>query len=664
MNRCPKIIAILVLAVVSASLGARLAQAAEPLGHNLHVVLEPGEGKVEVKDKITVTGRDSVTLAIEPWMRIKDLRIDGKVVRYGVPSTSVKLTLPSTGRHRIDVAATGVIPKDAAGRAPGSDPVGGKDGLYLPGWVKWFAMSADAAATYELTIETPAAYRAVATGKLQSEELGKDKNTAVFVSQSMLEPPSVFAGPYAVAERKSGDLRIRTYFHEAVAGHAESYLEAAERYIKSYAEQIGAYPYADFHIISAPLPVGLGFPNLTYVGRRIIPLPFMRGRSLAHEVLHNWWGNGVYIDYESGNWAEGLTTYMADYALAEEKGPGDALDMRLGWLRDFAALPEDRDVPVTAFRSKRHDASQVVGYGKVAFIFHMLKGQVGPKQFDAAMKRFWTDNKFSKASWSDIRAAFEEVTETDLGWFFKQWTERAGAPRVSLESAKVSNDAEGYAVDLALAQTAPAYTLSVPVEIVTEAGAKRFDIRLDGESRAEQLKLDAKPVSLRVDPDHALFRHLLEGEAPPILRDVLLDRGARTYILQQDEASRETARKLAVRMLGAQPQVLDAADGAPAETPVLVFGSPDQIDDFISRLQLPPRPAKVAGQGSGRAWVAQRNGGKAVLFVEADGPDALQAMTRPLPHYRSRSFVTFDGSRAIDKGVWPSEGGPLAKAFD
>ena len=157
---------------------------------------------------------------------------------------------------------------------------------------------------------------------------------------------------------------------------------------------------------------------------------------------------------------------------------------------------------------------------------------------------------------------------------------------------------------------------------------------------------------------------LLEGEAPPILRDVLLDRSARTYILHQDEASRETARKLAGRMLGAQPTVHDAADSALAGAPALVFGSPDQVDEFITRFQLPPRPVKIAGQGSGRAWVAQRDGGKAVLFVEADGPDALQAMTRPLPHYRSRSFVTFDGSRAIDKGVWPSAGGPLAKALD
>ena len=83
----------------------------------------------------------------------------------------------------------------------------------------------------------------------------------------------------------------------------------------------------------------------------------------------------------------------------------------------------------------------------------------------------------------------------------------------------------------------PSYTLSVPVEIVTEAGAKRFDIRLDGESASQNnWNSIPRPVSLRVDPDYILFRQLLEGEAPPILRDVLLDRNARTYILHQDAA--------------------------------------------------------------------------------------------------------------------------------
>ena len=161
-----------------------------------------------------------------------------------------------------------------------------------------------------------------------------------------------------------------------------------------------------------------------------------------------------------------------------------------------------------------------------------------------------------------------------------------------------------------------------------------------------------------------MFRHLLAGEAPPIARDVLLDRGTKTYVLHEDGPSRESALKLARRMLGAKPALLDAGDSPPQDAPVLVFGSPDQITGFVSRFDLPERPSKIAGQGTGRSWVARRNGGKAVLFVEADGPEALQALMRPLPHYRSKSFVVFDGSRAVDKGVWPSAGGPLAKAFD
>jgi len=60
-----------------------------------------------------------------------------------------------------------------------------------------------------------------------------------------------------------------------------------------------------------------------------VRLPFIRTTSLGHEVLHNWWGNGVYVDWERGNWCEGLTTFMADYAYKEEEGESAAREMRL-----------------------------------------------------------------------------------------------------------------------------------------------------------------------------------------------------------------------------------------------------------------------------------------------------------------------------------------------
>ena len=658
---------VVLLCLILAGIGPAAVHASEPVHHDIQLALNPEQGTVEVTDRITVTGRKSVTLTVAPWMRMSDIRIDGEAVRENASGVSVTLNVPSPGRHRIDVVARGTVPKadeKARRRNTGSDPVAGEDGIYLPGWVQWFPHTSDPAAGYRLSIETPAAHRVVATGTFQSEQLGAESNRSVFEAQTWLEPPSVFAGPYTVAERKSGKIRIRTYFHDAVASLADSYLDAAGRYIELFERQIGAYPYADFHIISAPLPVGLGFPNLTYIGRRIVPLPFMRGRSLAHEVLHNWWGNGVRIDYDTGNWAEGLTTYMADYALAERRGPDKAAEMRLGWLRDFAALPKDRDAAVTRFVSKQHDAAQVVGYGKVALIFHMLKNEVGYRHFEAAIRRFWRENKFKTASWSDIRAAFEAATQSDLKWFFRQWTERPGAPGVTLEDANVSRDGEGYVLKFSLAQTAPAYRLKVPVEVTTEKGVRRSHILLDGEKTTDSLQFDARPVKLRIDPDHGLFRMLLPGEAPPILRDVLLDGGAKTFVLYDQPDARNPARELAARLFGTAPEILNLDRGRIPDTPFLVLGTADQIGRFITRFGLPAQPARIAGRGSGRAWVVRRTAGKAILFVEADEPETISAMMRPLPHYRSRSYVVFDGRRAVERGVWPASGGPLEKRFD
>ena len=61
----------------------------------------------------------------------------------------------------------------------------------------------------------------------------------------------------------------------------------------------------------------------------MIRLPFIMHTSLGHEIAHCWWGNGVYVDYEKGNWSEGLTTYVADYLYKERASLGQAREYRL-----------------------------------------------------------------------------------------------------------------------------------------------------------------------------------------------------------------------------------------------------------------------------------------------------------------------------------------------
>src|SRR5665647_2196735 len=108
-------------------------------------------------------------------------------------------------------------------------------------------------------------------------------------------------------------------------------------------------------------------------GRSILPLPFMQERSLAHEVPQAWWGHGVAVDYERGNWSEALTTFMADYALAEESGEAAAREMRRRWLADFTTLPAEQARPVRDFVARDHAASQVIGYNKGAVSYTHLR---------------------------------------------------------------------------------------------------------------------------------------------------------------------------------------------------------------------------------------------------------------------------------------------------
>src|SRR4030095_15345933 len=140
--------------------------------------------------------------------------------------------------------------------------------------------------------------------------------------------------------------------------------------------------------------------------------------------------------YAGGNWAEGLTTFMADYAYKEGESPEAARDMRLSWLRDLAALPAGEQSSLAAFRSRAHGADAVVGYGKSAMLFFMLRDTIGEEVFTRGIRRFWDEKRFKTASWNDLRAAFEQASGRKLGAFFEQWLTRPGAPAVRVLSAQ------------------------------------------------------------------------------------------------------------------------------------------------------------------------------------------------------------------------------------
>lgn len=672
----PVIAAFAFAALLAPLLATEAGAAPVPPHHDADVDYDPVTRRLSVIDRIGVEGRDRIVLSFAPWLNLIETRIDRKPAATVPAAKGLALALPGTGGHVIEIRLEGVVPELAGGRSRGGGAGGGagSDGLYLPGHTDWLPATGDETITYELRTRMTLPFRAVATGRLVNDGDDGKAHRATITAERPMEPPSLFAGPYRIAEAMAGPVRIRTYFHDELAGLAKDFLERTAQFLDRYGAGIGAYPYRDFHVISAPLPVGLGFPSLTYVGRRVLPLPFMRAGSLAHEILHSWWGNAVGVDYARGNWAEGLTTYMADYALAVDRGPETARQMRLGWLRDFAALPPDRDHPVVAFTGKHHQAAQVIGYNKVAFIFHMLRRDVGNAAFGAALRRFWRDKRFKVAGWRDIEAVFADQAGRDLSWFFEQWLRRPGAPRIELAGVDVEPGTGGvtgggtgdWRVSVRLKQTGPYYRIKIPIVIDTQSGPTRVTTEMAGADHTAVLQTGTRPLRVSVDPEFDLFRALLPGESPPILRDVTLASTAFTAIVTPDPGVRRLGETLAARMLDTKPRILPPGELPPDDLPGLIIGLEKDVDQTLKGLGLAPPlslPRALEG-GSARAWAGRRANGTPVIIVSATDETALEAVLRPLPHYGRRSFVVFDGRRAIRKGVWPPGETPLSRSLD
>jgi aminopeptidase N len=656
----PGIMRLLVLLLAN-GIGSGVALAVAPAPqHDIQVSLAADSGELRVTDRVLVTRRDRYRFQLSPWLEVDEVRLNGAPVDLRSGADGYVVELANSGQHELEFSLSGKLPLRAPGEPPNDMASShGEDGTYLPGYAAWIPHDPAQPLDFRLRVSVPAGLRAVATGRLIAESVDAGSYRASFEQEQPGEAPSLFIGPYQVHERLSNGLRLRTYFHAGLEAFAEAYLDSASRYIERYQAEIGEYPYSDFYIVSAPLPVGLGFPGLTYVDRRIVPLPFMRSRSLAHEVLHNWWGNGVGVDYAAGNWAEGLTTYMADYALEADNGEDAARAMRVRWLRDYAALPAARDLPVGEFRSKQHQAAQVIGYNKLAFIFHMLELEIGPQAFAEAIRRFWREQRFASASWAQLQAAFEQAAGRDLGWFFSQWLEYAGAPRLSLGAHSVTRVDEGYLTRIEVLQPVAGYRLRLPVLLDTDGGSERRDITVSAALTIVEWITPERPRSIHFDPDSDVFRRLQQDETPPIMRDVTLNSQTLTLVAGEEPGFIETARLLATRLLDTPPNYLEAGRSRAAQQPLLLIAPFAQLPAQLARLgiELPAELPAIDYQGA--AWTARLANNTPVLVVAAESAQVLQSMLRALPHYGGQSYVLFGGARALDRGLWPLSRGSL-----
>lgn len=659
-----------IFAVLLAGSIAGAAMAASP-ALELQVELDPGSRVLKARAQVTPASRDFV-FTLHPSLEVVSASADGKPlgVIAGKRSDGLRewrINLPEK-LDTLQLRYGGPLPPldanlDHRGVLHGLPPMASMEGSFLPGGSGWYPQPAPLF-SYRVTLSVPAGQRALVPGRLVSEQDEGGRYQADFDFPHPADGIDLMAGPWAVRDKimprpGAEPVRLRTYFFkdlDAIPGLADGYLEDARRYLELYSERIGTYPFTEFSVVASPMPTGFGMPTLTYLGADVLKLPFIRATSLGHEVLHNWWGNGVYADYAKGNWSEGLTTFMADYFYKERESAEAARDMRLGWLRDFAAVPPESHHSLKSFRSRTHGAAAAVGYGKSAMVFFMLRDMIGEDAFRQGLRTFWETYRFKAANWNDLRQAFEESSGRPLSDFFEQWVQRAGGPTVKIDRATVIEGNGKSRITLLLEQSEPAYALRLPIEITFPGHTERRWVDLNKGREAITLDIDGRATGVRLDPELRVWRVLEPEQLPPILRQWIISSSPRLALASHGKEAAEAARALAQKLFEAKPH-LESPDALGSGTgSILLAGLHADVDKALARAGLPPRPESLSGRGSAQVWTVQRQSGPPVAVISARDADALRALLRPLPHYGSQSWLVFEGGRAIAKGVWSAPG--------
>jgi len=516
-------------------------------GHQLKVSLFPDEKRIEAEDevKLVLPAHGEFSFTLNKNLSISRMTsgsqtIDFESVPYKGPESGetghtdnfnlITVHLPE-GAESFVVKYYGVIydplePSKALTHIRGDFTSGiiSPEGVYLSPETGWYPDTPNAMATYHIEASVPPNWFAVSQGNLLEETVTNEGTNSVWDCDVPFDGCSLVANAYYKRTRNIDGVDCSTYFYRDNPQLSDSFLDKLEGYMPAYQKLFGPFPYSRFDVVENFFSTGYGMPGFTLLGSRVLTMPFATAEgSLAHEMVHCWWGNYVFPDWEKGNWCEGLTYYSTNYYWNILSGnPEKAADFRFTDMVKYTLqVHESDEYAVRKFRTKFTNVDGNIGYGKAGAIFGMLHGMLGDEQCFDSLKLVIKRQGGKKATWDDFQAAFEEVSGKDLDGFFSSWLDNKGTPKLQFDSLRQEEKYGNYRVTGSILQKGEQFNMTLPYVIKSMDGEEMGVIEIGTKSTDFAVGTDEKPVSLELDPEYYIFRRLSRDEIQPCLESTM-----------------------------------------------------------------------------------------------------------------------------------------------
>ena len=140
-------------------------------------------------------------------------------------------------------------------------------------------------------------------------------------------------------------------------------------------------------------------------------------------------------------------------------------------------------------------------YQKGGWVLHMLRGEIGDELFHKVIRTYYQKYRMSNADTRDFQEVVEQVSGTNLDWFFEQWLFSRGHPKLNIESKIHENS-----LAISVSQSDLLFKIKLPIRVHFDDGSSINEILYlnDHQTRFRQMyKLQIERID--IDPDVRLL---------------------------------------------------------------------------------------------------------------------------------------------------------------
>ena len=386
--------------------------------------------------------------------------------------------------------------------------------------------------TSRLKIIVPPEYRCISNGELIEQGRLKDMEEVVeiekmgsftysFQSKVPLKYMSFIVGKFTTLGEGSDPLPLQSISSADIMVQGKAFFDETRDVLESFQSWFGPYPFDRLSVVQRLWPQSGGHSpasfvilnELPWLGDRPFPaninspvdLSHWREYFLAHEIAHQWWGQGVSAGTYRDLWlSEGMAQFAAALYLRKRYGE----DVYASILKRFSRWTRKKSHMGPISLGSRlsfydFDAYQAIVYDKSALALNMLRDILGDEAFFKGLRDFYEAYKFGSVRTGQFRDFMEDASGRDLEKFFQGWFFSYELPevRVTTEEEKLGGE------DVLLVrvnQVKGLFVFPLWIEWQSDGKVVREKVIVDAPSQEFKLKLSGKPYKILINPDKSV----------------------------------------------------------------------------------------------------------------------------------------------------------------